>query len=82
MVAENCDWPVFGEILETLCMLHGIPYISVPDRKTIGRWCRIGKYYKDGRARKVVRCICVAVKDYGSDEQSRQVLQQYFNSLK
>lgn len=35
--------------------------------KTLGEWVGLCKIYSKGKARKVVDCSCVAMKDYGEE---------------
>ncbi len=38
------------------------PLLQVKDKKTLGEWCGLCKYDKEGKARKVVACSCCVVK--------------------
>ena len=57
-------------------------FFQVADKKTIGEWVGQCKYDKEGKARKVVGCSVVAVRDYGIEETGKLVLQQHFASKK
>ncbi|KAK5970432.1 40S ribosomal protein S12 [Trichostrongylus colubriformis] len=76
------DQPMYVKMVEALSNEHNIPLINVADKKIIGEWCGLCKYDKEGKARKVVGCLCAVVKDNGNEEIGKQVLQQYFDSKK
>jgi len=83
VLAENCDEPMYTKLVEALCTSHNIPLIKVKDKKVLGEWVGLCKYDRDGKARKVVQCSCVVVKDYGPVETSaHQVLREYFENQK
>uniref|UniRef100_A0A8W8LQA5 40S ribosomal protein S12 n=2 Tax=Ostreidae TaxID=6563 RepID=A0A8W8LQA5_MAGGI len=54
----------------------------VDDNKKLGEWAGLCKIDKEGKARKVVGCSCVVVKDYGKESQALDVLNDYFRSKK
>eukprot|EP01083_Nonionella_stella_P243999 849714_1 len=68
VLAENCDEPMYTKLVEALCGEHDIPLIKVKDNKTLGEWVGLCKYDKEGTARKVVKCSCCVVKDWGPEE--------------
>ncbi|CAJ0578040.1 unnamed protein product, partial [Mesorhabditis spiculigera] len=82
VLAENCDEPMFVKLVEGLCKEHQIPLMKVADKKLLGEWVGQCKYDKEGKARKVVGCSCAVVRDYGTEEQAKAVLQHYFDSKK
>uniref|UniRef100_A0A8W8LJB6 40S ribosomal protein S12 n=1 Tax=Magallana gigas TaxID=29159 RepID=A0A8W8LJB6_MAGGI len=55
---------------------------QVDDNKKLGEWAGLCKIDKEGKARKVVGCSCVVVKDYGKESQALDVLNDYFRSKK
>lgn len=82
VLANNCDEPMYVKLVEALCAEHGINLIKVDDNKKLGEWAGLCKIDKDGKARKVVGCSCVVVKDYGKESQAHDVLHDYFKSRK
>jgi small subunit ribosomal protein S12e len=82
VLANNCDEPMYVKLVEALCAEHGINLIKVEDNKKLGEWAGLCKIDKDGKARKVVGCSCVVVKDYGKESQAWDVLNEYFKSRK
>jgi len=82
VLAENCDEPMYVKLVEALCAAHDIPLIKVKDNKTLGEWVGLCKIDKEGKPRKVVKCSCVAVKDYGKETQAHDVLKECLESQK
>ncbi|EJW82184.1 40S ribosomal protein S12 [Wuchereria bancrofti] len=82
VLAENCDEPMYTKLVEALCNEHQIPLVRIKDKKQLGEWIALCKYDKEGKARKVVGCSCVVVRDYGQDDAARAFLQEYFDSQK
>merc|ERR1712134_39069 len=66
--------------VEALCAEHGIDLMKVEDNKKLGEWAGLCKIDKEGKARKIVGCSCVVVKDYGKETQAHDVLNEYFKS--
>lgn len=82
VLANNCDEPMYVKLVEALCAEHGINLIKVDDNKKLGEWSGLCKIDKEGKARKVVGCSCVVVKDYGKESPALDVLNDYFKSKK
>jgi len=78
VLASNCSEPTYTRLVEALCNEHGINIFKVPDSKLLGQWAGLCKIDKEGKARKVVSCSCVVVKDYGQDSDALHVLLDYF----
>ena len=62
VLANNCDEPMYVKLVEALCAEHNINLLKVDDNKKLGEWAGLCKIDKEGKARKVVGCSCVAVK--------------------
>merc|ERR1711872_1112958 len=80
ILANNCNEPMYKRLVEALCAEHGINLMKVEDNKKLGEWAGLCKIDKEGKARKVVGCSCVVVKDYGKETQAHDVLNEYFKS--
>ena len=78
--ASDCDEPAYEKLVRALCQQHGIPIIEVPTKEALGELVGQCKYDKEGKARKVVRCSCAVVKDYGRDEDAKNLIQEYVHS--
>ena len=70
VLANNCDEPAYGRLVEALCAEHSIPLIKVEDKKKLGEMVGLCKVDKDGNARKVVGCSCVVVKEFGEETEA------------
>merc|ERR1712042_34848 len=82
VLANNCDEQMYVKLIEALCAEHSINLIKVDDNKKLGEWSGLCKIDKEGKARKVVGCSCVVVKDWGKETQAHDVLMEYFKSKK
>jgi small subunit ribosomal protein S12e len=82
VLAQNCDEANYVKLIEALCAEHGINLIKIEDNKKLGEWAGLCKIDKEGKARKVVGCSCVVVKDYGKESQALDVVNEYFKTRK
>jgi len=80
VLAKNCDEPNYGKLVEALCAHHEIYLIKVEDNKVLGEWSGLCKIDNEGKARKVVGCSCVVVKDYGQEGEALDVLLDHFKN--
>ncbi|GFG31585.1 hypothetical protein Cfor_04770 [Coptotermes formosanus] len=77
VLAENCNEPMYKKLVQALCNEHQIPLIKVDNNKKLGEWAGLCKIDNTGKARKIVGCSCVVVKDYGEETQANDVLRDY-----
>jgi len=80
VLAANCEEEQYTQLVEALCLEHGINLIKVPDSKILGEWAGLCKFDKESKPRKVVACSCVVVKDFGEESEALNVLLNYFKS--
>ncbi|KAF3784036.1 40S ribosomal protein S12 [Nymphaea thermarum] len=80
VLAEDCDQPDYVKLVRALCADHNVSLISVPSAKTLGEWAGLCKIDSEGKARKVVGCSCVVVKDYGEESEGLHIVQEYVKS--
>merc|ERR1712137_40911 len=76
-LANNCDEQMYVKLIEALCAEHNINLIKVDDNKKLGEWAGLCKIDKEGKARKIVGCSCVVVKDWGLETEATQVVLDY-----
>ncbi|KAF9588706.1 hypothetical protein IFM89_014582 [Coptis chinensis] len=62
VVVEGCNEPDYVKLVKALCADNNATLIVVPSAKTLGEWARLCKIDSEGKARKVVGCSCVVVK--------------------
>jgi small subunit ribosomal protein S12e len=76
VLAENCDEPMYKKLVSALCTEHNIPLIKVDNNKKLGEWSGLCKIDNTGKARKVVGCSCVVIRDYGEESPALDVLKR------
>ncbi|KAJ7962766.1 40S ribosomal protein S12 [Quillaja saponaria] len=77
VLAEDCDQPDYVKLVKGLCADHNVNLLTVPSAKTLGEWAGLCKIDSEGKARKVVGCSCVVVKDYGESHSALDIVQQH-----
>merc|ERR1712001_580429 len=82
ILAENCDEENYKKLIKALCMEHEIPLITVDDGQKLGEWAGLCKIDKEGEARKIVRCSCVVIKDWGKPSQAQEYLEDHIKKQK
>lgn len=80
VLAEDCNQPDYVKLVKALCADHNVNLISVPSAKTLGEWAGLCKIDSEGKARKVVGCSCVVIKDYGEESEGLHIVQDYVKS--
>uniref|UniRef100_A0ACD5X9G2 Uncharacterized protein n=1 Tax=Avena sativa TaxID=4498 RepID=A0ACD5X9G2_AVESA len=80
VLAEDCDQPDYVKLVKALCAEHNVHLVTVPSAKTLGEWAGLCKIDSEGKARKVVGCSCVVVKDYGEESEGLNIVQEYVKS--
>lgn len=61
VLCESCDQEAYVKLVEALCAESQTPLVKVADPKVLGEWAGLCVLDRDGNARKVVGCSCVAV---------------------
>ncbi|XP_076625955.1 ribosomal protein S12 [Colletes latitarsis] len=77
ILAENCDEPMYKKLVQALCNEHQIPLIRVDNNKKLGEWAGLCKIDSAGKARKVVGCSSVVIKDFGEDTPAKDAVMEY-----
>ncbi|KAM0969199.1 hypothetical protein ACFX13_017753 [Malus domestica] len=80
VVAEDCDQADYVKLVKALCADHNVKLMSIPSAKTLGEWAGLCKIDSEGKARKVVGCSCVVVKDFGEESEGLHVVQEHINA--
>ncbi|XP_038708385.1 40S ribosomal protein S12-like [Tripterygium wilfordii] len=80
ILAESCDQPDYVKLVKALCADHNVNLLTVENSKTLGEWAGLCKIDSEGKARKVVSCACVVVKDFGEETPALNVVQEHLKS--
>ncbi|MCL7047653.1 hypothetical protein MKW94_017884 [Papaver nudicaule] len=80
VLAEDCNQVDYVKLVKALCLDHNVKLITVPSAKTLGEWAGLCKIDSEGKARKVVGCSMVVVKDYGEESEGLNIVQEYVKS--
>jgi small subunit ribosomal protein S12e len=74
ILAQDCDSAEYVRLVEALAQEHSIDIIKVADGKQLGEWVGLCKLDKEGNARKVVKCSCAVVKNWGETSEAKNFL--------
>mmetsp|Transcript_44009 Transcript_44009/g.107532 ORF Transcript_44009/g.107532 Transcript_44009/m.107532 type:complete len:145 (-) Transcript_44009:173-607(-) len=77
ILASDCDSAEYVRLVEALAQEHSISIIKVGDGKQLGEWVGLCKLDREGKARKVVKCSCAVVKDWGEQSDAKQYLMDH-----
>ncbi|CAL9132404.1 unnamed protein product [Musa acuminata var. zebrina] len=81
ILAEDCNQADYVKLVKALCADHNVHLVTVPSAKTLGEWAGfLCKIDSEGKARKVVGCSCVVIKDYGEESEGLHIVQEYVKS--
>jgi len=78
VLAESTDEKNIPKLVEALCKEHNINLIKIDDAKKLGEWTGLCKIDKEGLARKVVRCSCAVIHDFGKESQALDMINDHF----
>ncbi|CAH1428593.1 unnamed protein product [Lactuca virosa] len=76
VLAEDCNQPDYQKLVKALCADHNVSLVTVPAAKTLGEWAGLCKIDSEGKARKVVGCSCLVVRDYGEESEGLHIVQE------
>ncbi|TYH56163.1 hypothetical protein ES332_D09G289300v1, partial [Gossypium tomentosum] len=87
VLADDCDQPDYVKLVKAPCADQNVKVPRAPSAKTLGEWMRLHSFYMpivlhlwmllckdrfEGKARKVVGCSCVVVKQHEAVEVVQQ----------
>ncbi|KAK9110700.1 hypothetical protein Sjap_018760 [Stephania japonica] len=76
VLAEDCDQADYAKLVKVLCANKNVNLTIVPSAKTLGEWAGLCKIDYEGKARKVVSCSCIVVKNYGEESEGLHIVQE------
>ena len=79
ILAEDCEDAGYKLLIDALCRQNDIDIVMVKERSKLAEWAGLAKYDREGNVKKVFKCSCVAIKDFGERTKSLEML---FEKLK
>jgi len=79
-LAENCDNDEYKRLIQALCEESKVPLIMVDEGTQLGEWVGLAKVRDNAgekEVRKVVRCSCAVVTDFGVESAALQQVIDY-----
>ena len=80
ILAQDCDQADYTKLIQALCNEINVHLIRVPEAMTLGEWAGLCKLDAEGTARKVVKCSCCVISDFGEETAALGVLQDFLKS--
>mmetsp|Transcript_20227 Transcript_20227/g.56030 ORF Transcript_20227/g.56030 Transcript_20227/m.56030 type:complete len:145 (-) Transcript_20227:251-685(-) len=77
ILASDCDSAEYVRLVEALAQEHQISLIKVPDGKQLGEWVGLAKLDREGKPRKVVKCSCAVIRDWGEDTPAKIFIKEH-----
>lgn len=77
ILASDCDSAEYVRLVEALAQEHQISLIKVPDGKQLGEWVGLAKLDREGKPRKVVKCSCAVIRDWGEDTPAKTFIKEH-----
>mmetsp|Transcript_15619 Transcript_15619/g.24285 ORF Transcript_15619/g.24285 Transcript_15619/m.24285 type:complete len:144 (+) Transcript_15619:663-1094(+) len=74
ILAQDCDSAEYVRLVEALAQEHSINIIKVPDGKQLGEWVGLAKLDREGNPKKVVKCSCAVIRDWGEQSEAKNFL--------
>ena len=82
ILAKDCDSAEYVRLVEALGAEHSIDIIQVADGKQLGEWVGLCKLDREGNAKKVVKCSCAVIKDWGEQSEAKEFIENHIKSSK
>jgi len=80
LLASNCTEQNYIVLIEALCKEHQIPLIKVDDNKILGQWVGLCKIDEDGNPKKIVKCSCAVITQWGPESPALAVVKSHLSS--
>ena len=82
VLAQDCDSAEYVRLVEALAQEHEIDLIKVPDGKQLGEWVGLAKLDREGNPKKVVKCSCAVIRDWGENSEAKHFLKEHIEKSK
>ena len=74
ILAEDCEDASYKRLIEALCRQNNIDMVMVKERTKLAEWAGLAKYDSEGNVKKIFKCSCVSIKDFGERTKSLDML--------
>ena len=81
-LAKDCNSAEYTTLVQALAAESGINVISVPTGKELAAWCGLAKLTAEGEVRKVPKCSCAVITDFGETSDALLAVQKHVDMLK
>lgn len=79
-LAADCDEKSYVNLVRALCNEADVPLLSVDSRNQLAEWCGLAKRDAEGEVKKVCKCSCAVVTDYGEQSQALTFLLEHLKN--
>lgn len=80
ILAQDCDQADYTKLIQALCNEVNVHLIRVPEAMALGEWAGLCKLDAEGTARKVVKCSCCVISDFGEETAALGIIQDFLKS--
>jgi len=77
VLSKACAEDNYKKLITALCNEHQIPLMQVDDSALLGTWAGLAKYDEEGEAKKVVKCACIVIRQWGPEGAAQSTIQQF-----
>jgi len=80
ILAQDCDQADYTKLIQALCNEINVHLIRVPEAMALGEWAGLCKLDAEGTARKVVKCSCAVISDFGEETAALGIIQDFLKN--
>lgn len=74
ILAEDCDDASYCKLIQALAKTNNIDIVMVSEKAKLAEWASLTKTDRAGNIKKVFKCSCVAIKDFGERTRALEML--------